>query len=265
VLGFGFDYSAGDHGQGAIGAEADDAGVCGSQGKEAERQAGGGEFDDALIVAQESGRMAVVDVADSAQLFVVAASEGGATADASGGAHDLKIETAGEFDHGFGFVDLIVGKDLLASGAEAGLRGLDDGLAGLAFAGDVEQSEEKAVGADAAEVVEIASVAGKIGDGQVGALERGAIGLDDFGSFRGSRTETEFGQETRHEAVKLAYILRRSNEWKVPVFLQFLFTTEARRHGGSSSASESFPATLMGPTGANCRARQKAGPSLRSG
>lgn len=76
--------------------------------------------------------------------------------------------------------------------------------AGFALAGDIEQPEEKAVRADAAEVVEIPSIAGKISHRQVGTLKGRAIGLDNLGSrFRGG-TEAEFGEQTRHEGSEVS-------------------------------------------------------------
>src|SRR5258708_40297115 len=123
-------------------------------------------------------------VANRAQLFVVAAGEGGATADASSGAHDLKIQTARQFDHRFRFVQFGRGEQLMTRRAETSLRGFQHRTAGSAFAGDIKQSEKKAVPAHPQEIVKIASgPRGKIGDRQVSALERGRFPLDDLRDF----------------------------------------------------------------------------------
>ena len=70
-------------------------------------QAGGGEFGDAGHVAEQSGSVAGVEVADGAQILVVAAGERGTGADASLRRHNGPVEFEAEFGHGIGFVDIL--------------------------------------------------------------------------------------------------------------------------------------------------------------
>ncbi len=128
--------------------------------------------------------MACIHVANRAKFFVVAASEGRAAAHASGSAHDLKIQTARQFDHRFRFVQFGGGEDLLGGRVETNLRGEQHGFAGCAFSRHVEQSEKETVRTDPQEIVEIAPGArGKISDRHVSSPERGAFPVDDLGSL----------------------------------------------------------------------------------
>ena len=94
VLRLGLYDSAGDHRQRSLWSQADDAGIGRGERKQPERQAGGGQLDEAGVIAQQAGGVACIHVAHRAQFFVVATGESGATAHASGRAHDLEIQTA---------------------------------------------------------------------------------------------------------------------------------------------------------------------------
>jgi hypothetical protein len=81
------DHSAGDQQQSSILGQGNGRSVTGNVGEESKRQAGRTEFSDPAAVAQKSGRVSGVGVAESAEFLVIAADECGA-----------RVYTLGVFD-----------------------------------------------------------------------------------------------------------------------------------------------------------------------
>ncbi len=115
----------------------------------------GAEFDDAGTVAQRSGRMAGVGVAESAKFLVVAAEECWTRVHPRGGSHQSAIELQTEGDHGVGFVDVGPRKEFSSGSTKDILRSSEDALIGLAAARNVEQAEQNPFRAHSQRIVEI--------------------------------------------------------------------------------------------------------------
>src|SRR5580700_10590768 len=102
--------------------EADGGSVGGGVGEESQRQAGRAQFSDPATIAEKSGSVAGIGVAECAELFVVAGDESRAGTDAAGDFKEAAIEAQTEFRHGLGFVDVRAGEKLGSAGAKDFLR-----------------------------------------------------------------------------------------------------------------------------------------------
>ena len=81
-------------------------------GKKSQRQTGGGKFGNAGQIAEQPGSVAGVEVADGAQVLVVAAGKGGTRADASLSGDNLPVELEAKFGHGISLIDIFGGEKL---------------------------------------------------------------------------------------------------------------------------------------------------------
>src|SRR6202035_1787941 len=106
------------------------------------RQAGRREFGNASTVAEQSGGMSGVGVAEGAKFLVIAADECGAGVNSGGGFHDAAVELNAERDHGFGFVDVMPRKEFGPERAKYVGRGGKDGQIVFATSGNIEQAEQ---------------------------------------------------------------------------------------------------------------------------
>ena len=132
--------------------------------------------------------MAGVEVADGAQIFVVAAGKRRARADAALRRHDRAVEFQAEFGHGVGFIDVIGREQLRRPGAESLLGGGNNGAVFLQASCHIEQAKQHPVGRDPHEIMEIASLAlAVIGGGQLGGVQLRNLRLDRFLRRRSGR------------------------------------------------------------------------------
>jgi hypothetical protein len=98
---------------------------------------------------------------------------------AAGVFDEAAIDAKVEFGHGLGFVNVRAGEQFGSEGAEDFLRGREKTAVLVAAAGNVEQAEEDALGADANGIVEISGNALAYEDGcNVRALDLGKGGWD---------------------------------------------------------------------------------------
>ena len=89
------------------GSERDHGRIASRVREQTQRQPGGGKFGHAGGIAHQAGRVAGIEVADDAQVFVVAARECGAGMHALRRIQNRAIELQAKLHHGIGFVDVI--------------------------------------------------------------------------------------------------------------------------------------------------------------
>ena len=80
--------------------------------KQSQRQAGGGQFGDAGAVPKQSGSMARVEIAKSAEAFVITSGECRTRSDIPLRLKDSAIERERELTHSICFVDVFFSKQL---------------------------------------------------------------------------------------------------------------------------------------------------------
>lgn len=155
-------------------------GFTSGMGKEAEGKSGGWQIGDSRAVADEAGSVSCVGVAKRPELFVVAGDEGGAGMDPTADIDEAAIQAQAEFGHRIGFVDVWTGEELHARGAEDFLRVVENETVVVAASGDIEQSDQNALGTGANGVVEVS--------GNTLAAEYGSnVGTSDLGEDGGNR------------------------------------------------------------------------------
>jgi hypothetical protein len=126
-----------------------------------------------------------IGVAECAELLVVAGHEGGAGANSAGGLNDGAIHAETELRHGVGFVDIRASEELRSEIAEDLLGGIENAAVVLAASGDVEHTDENALGAHAKRVIEVSghSVSNE-NSGDVSALDLRECGRDRLNDWR---------------------------------------------------------------------------------
>jgi hypothetical protein len=126
-----------------------------------------------------------IGVAKCAELLVVAGHEGGTGANSAGGLNDGAIDAETELRHGIGFVDIRASEELCSEIAEDFLGGIENAAVILAASGDVEHTDENALGAHANRVIEVSghTVANENG-GDVSALNLRECGRDGLNDWR---------------------------------------------------------------------------------
>jgi hypothetical protein len=171
-----FDYSARNQQKSRAFLEAYGGSVRGRVGEKAQRQSRGREFGNASAVAEKSGRVPCVSIAERAKPLVVAADECRAGVNPRGRFHQAAVEAKGQRGHGFGFVDVGPRKELGSESVKYLLRSRENELIVLAASGDVEQAEQDAFGADPQGVVKISGDPFSVGGGgNLGTLDLGKL------------------------------------------------------------------------------------------
>ena len=107
ALALAFQQSPGNQQKRGAGRQRDQGRIASGVRKKSQRQAGGAQFTDAGRVTKQARGMAGVEIADGAQIFVVAGGEGRAGADATLGRHDSAVEFQAELGHSVGLIHVV--------------------------------------------------------------------------------------------------------------------------------------------------------------
>ena len=127
---------------------------------------------DACHVAEESGSVAGIEVADGAEIFVITTGKRGTGANAALRRHDGPVEFEAEFGHGVGFVDIFGREQFRRAGTKGMLGGGNYCAVVFDSSRHIEQAEDHTAGSYPHEIVEIASLAfAVVGGGQFGGTE----------------------------------------------------------------------------------------------
>src|ERR1700678_824092 len=133
----GFDDSLGDKKHASAGFEGLDGGFKGEVGEEAEGHGDVAEDPGAVVVVEDCGLTAGVDVGEETEGQVEAAEEGGGKAGASGGFVDCLIDFVRQDAEGVHHIDEVRGEELWDAVAEDVLCFGCDGVSDVAGAGYV--------------------------------------------------------------------------------------------------------------------------------
>src|SRR5271156_1799331 len=116
------------------------------------------------MVAEKSGTVSRVGVAESPEALVIAADERRAGTDAAFNFHDAAVEPEAELGHGLGLVEILFAEQVAGQLVKNLLRGSENWLVILTASGDIEQPKQNAFGAHTEGVIEISGDAGSVGD-----------------------------------------------------------------------------------------------------
>src|SRR4029077_9366152 len=148
--------------------------------KKPQRQAGRTQLADAGWVAKQPRSMARVEIADGAQVFVVAGGKCRARTDTALCRNDSAVEFEAELGHGVGLVHVFGAEEFGRQGAKSVLRRRNHRAVFLQAPCHVQQAKQNSGRTYPDEIVKVSAPAlTKVGCGQLGIVK-----LRDFGLYR---------------------------------------------------------------------------------